>query len=53
MYCFLLQDGEIIIAGIKFKPLDKLVIGLSLEEEKDKVVFRLVNPNVPGLSEKS
>ncbi|OXA50994.1 Exosome complex exonuclease RRP44 [Folsomia candida] len=47
-----LQDGEITIGSTKFRSLDRLTIGLSLEEEKDRVVFRLLKPEVAGLSDK-
>lgn len=34
---------------VTFRPLDPVTIGLSLEEKKDKVVFRLLKPEVPEL----
>ncbi|CAL8094361.1 unnamed protein product [Orchesella dallaii] len=45
------KDGEVKFGSVSFRPLDKVTIGLSLEEKKDKVVFRLLKPEVPGLSD--
>jgi len=45
------KDGYVQFGSVKFHSLDKLLIGLTLEESKGRVVFKLVSPKVPGLSE--
>lgn len=51
LFCFVQKDGEVKFGSVVFRPLDTVTIGLSLEEKRDKVVFRLLKPEVPGLSD--
>jgi exosome complex exonuclease DIS3/RRP44 len=48
-YEYIEKDGEVKFGSVTFRPLDPVTIGLSLEEKKDKVAFRLLEPDVPGL----
>jgi len=48
-YEYIEKDGEVKFGSVTFRPLDQVTIGLSLEEKKNKVAFRLLKPEVPGL----
>jgi hypothetical protein len=45
------KEAEVQFGEVKLHPLDKVTVQLSLEEERDKVRFKLVAPKVPGLND--
>ena len=50
-YFFNEKDAEVQFGSVKLHPLDKVTVEISMEEDKDKVIFALISPVVPGLND--
>jgi len=44
------KDAELQFGTCNLHPLDQVTVEISMEEDKDKVHFKLISPVIPGLN---
>lgn len=50
-YVYNEKEAQVQFGPVLLRPLDRVTVELSLEENKEKVLFRLVTPAIPELRE--
>jgi exosome complex exonuclease DIS3/RRP44 len=51
-YIYSEKEGTVTFGNVVFRPLDKVVVTLSVAEDSDKVLFKLVQPYVESLCDR-